>query len=178
MLYFIGLIPPPPLNDEIQGMKMEFKKNYQSAHALNAPPHITLISPFRIREEVVAHKLLQDFAYEDHSFEVKLENFSHFEERVIFIDVRKDQALEETQKALKNMINANLDIFEGTFRNRPFRPHLTLAFKDLSKMHFQRAWEIYRSRKFKEHFMAKELVLLKHDKRKWQIQAKYKLGEQ
>ena len=50
-LYFIALIPPEPLKDQIQDIKLEVTEKFNSSHSLNAPPHITLLSPFRMDEE-------------------------------------------------------------------------------------------------------------------------------
>jgi len=177
MLYFIGLMPPLPLRAKIQEMKMDFKENYDSSHALNSPPHITLIPPFRITDEPTAKELLQNFANEHSSFEVELKDFSHFGKRVIFIDVVESQFLNKLHQGLKKVMSNHSLVFEYASQPKPYHPHLTLAFKDLSNENFRRAWAIYNTQSYNASFETKELVLFKHYQQKWHIDGKFEFGK-
>jgi 2'-5' RNA ligase len=44
---------------------------------------------------------------------------------------------------------------------RPFHPHVTIAFRDLTKENFEQAWQHYSGKPFKESFAANSLSLLK-----------------
>ncbi len=174
-LYFIALIPPSPLKDEIQELKLEVKNKFNSSHSLNAPPHITLLSPFRLEDqnEDKLSSLIEDFTRSVHPFEIRLNNFSTFPPRVIFIDVEKSPSLMNMQNQLEELARSNADLFNYNYDKRPYHPHLTLAFKDLTKKNFYKAWEEFEHRDFEASFTAHSLHLLKHDGDRWQVQTSY-----
>jgi 2'-5' RNA ligase len=177
-LYFIAIIPPAPLKDKIQELKLEVKEKFNSSHSLNAPPHITLISPFRLDKanEESVHSLLEVFTQAFDFLEVQLNNFSTFPPRVIFIDVMKTPGLINIQQRLENMARSNSDIFNYNYDKRPYHPHVTLAFKDLTKSNFHKAWKEFEHQTFNASFKSKKLSLLKHDGERWKEVKTFALG--
>ena len=177
-LYFIALIPPSPLKDEIQELKLEVKAKFNSSHSLNAPPHITLLSPFRLENEQTEKldKFLQDFTQKITPFEVTLNDFYTFPPRVIFIDVDQSSELIKTQEKLEELARSHSDLFNYNYAERPFHPHVTLAFKDLSKSNFYKAWDEFKDRGFEATFTADALHLLKHTGEKWKVIHTFSLG--
>jgi 2'-5' RNA ligase len=177
-LYFIALIPPNPLKDQIQEVKLEVKAKFNSSHSLNAPPHITLLSPFRLEGEDTnqLNSLLEVFAQEFEPFEVRLHNFSTFPPRVVFIDVEQSPGLIEVQENLEELARSHSDLFNYNYAERPYHPHVTLAFKDLTKSNFYKAWKEFQERSFDGSFIADILFLLKHDGDTWSVVKKYSLS--
>ena len=118
-LYFIALIPPTPLRDQIQDIKLEVKDKFNSSHSLNAPPHITLLSPFRMDEEQEDQldSLLDVFAQGFHPFNVQLKDFSTFPPRVVFIDVIKSPALIELQEKLETLARSKPEMLRIIIMN-------------------------------------------------------------
>lgn len=175
-LYFIALIPPEPLRGQIQQLKLEVAEKFESSHSLNAPPHITLISPFRVSNEHLSglQSILEVYAQGHQSFEVHLKDFATFPPRVIFIDVKTSDTLQQFQNKLENMIRAE-DAFGYNYTERPFHPHVTLAFKDLSKENFYKAWDEFKDRNMEETFLADHLYLLKHNGEIWEVFSEYSL---
>lgn len=51
-LYFIALVLPSPLYEEVTRLKEYFRDRYNSKAALRSPPHITLHMPFKWKENV------------------------------------------------------------------------------------------------------------------------------
>src|SRR5688572_30617805 len=101
-LYFIAIVPPTPIYDEALEQKEYFKTHYNSKASLNSPPHITLHMPFRWKEKdenELAAKL-DKFSLGTHPISIKLDNFSSFPPRVIFINVVMSRELEALQKNL------------------------------------------------------------------------------
>jgi|SRR5690625_56974 len=176
MLYFLGYIPPSPLQKEIHQLKMDFKENYKSSHSLNAPPHITLISPFKIKNKDF-EDILKRFAGHQTILNIELQDFSHFGQKVIFIDVKQTPDLMDFQKSLEEIIQENNDVFDFQSSRKNFHPHLTLAFKDLSLSNFKRAWEVYKDKEFKASFLVKELILFKHQEKVWDVFKVFNLSE-
>lgn len=178
-LYFIALIPPAPLKDEIQELKLEIKDRFGSKHSLNAPPHITLLSPFRFEDEHLdqLHSLMDDFAQRFDPLEIQFLNFSTFPPRVIFIDVIKSPKFTEVQSQLEELARSHTELFNYNYDERPFHPHLTLAFKDLSKSDFYEVWKEFENREFQKSFSATELYLLRHNGDEWEVIRSYPLGK-
>lgn len=169
--YFIALIPPPPVYQELQALKEYFRDAYSSKAALRSPPHITLHMPF-LWDEAKEHRLtsrLADFGRRQDPVKVCLDNFSCFAPRVIFVAVTESDALSRLQKELHSFCKRELDIFNANYRDKPFHPHLTLAFRDLKKDRFVPAWKEFENREFKAEFMADKIALLKHNGKNWEV---------
>lgn len=170
-LYFIAIVPPEPVYGEALTLKNQFKDQYHSKAALNSPPHITLHMPFAWKEskEAALINSLEAFSMTQYSFELRLNNFSAFEPRVIFIDVIKNERLEALQKQLKRFCKVELNLFNADYKERAYHPHLTLAFRDLKKPEFYKAWEEFKEKKFEAAVEVTSIFLLKHDGKEWKI---------
>lgn len=168
-LYFIAIVPPSPSFDEALALKHYFKENYQSKASLNSPPHITLHMPFKWREDKEKNLIdtLEDFFAGKDPVTIRFKGFGAFPPRVIFIGVEKNDELNELQHALMRYCKKELQLFNSNYRDLPFHPHLTLAFRDLKKHHFVEAWKEFSEREFETQFVANTVVLLKHTGKEW-----------
>lgn len=178
-LYFIAVLPPSPLLEEIDVLKHYFEKQYQSKASLNSPPHITLHMPFEWKEEKETKLIntLRDFLKTQRAITLQLENFGCFEPRVIFINVIKNKLLDAFQRELHQAFKKELNLFNAYYRDLPFHPHITLAFRDLKKTQFYKAWEEFREKKIEYSFRAGQISLLKHDGKVWQVHTAVSLLE-
>ena len=139
--YFIALIPPPPVSDDALRLKNYFRDQYNSKASLNSPPHITLHMPFKWKEEKECELIdaFGKFSLGRPSFKIELHNFSAFAPRVIFIDVVSNDALSLLNKELHRFCKRELNLFNASYKDQPFHPHLTLAFRDLKKPMFEKS---------------------------------------
>ena len=169
--YFIAIVPPPPIYDEALEQKQYFKDHYQSKASLNSPPHITLHMPFRWREdrEEELEQRLAEFSSKFFPVTISLDNFSSFPPRVIFINVVKSTELETLHTELKRFCKKELNLFNADYKEQPFHPHVTLAFRDLKKPNYQKAWREFEQKRYRADFLANSIALLKHDGRTWQV---------
>ena len=170
-LYFIAIIPPESLYSEALALKQHFKNQYNSQAALNSPPHITLHMPFKWKEgkEAALINRLEMFAEKQKPFEMRLNSFRAFEPRVIFIDVIKDDALTDLQKSLKRFCKIELNLFNADYKEFAYHPHVTLAFRDLKKPEFYKAWGELKEKKLEANFTVSSIALLKHDGEEWKV---------
>jgi 2'-5' RNA ligase len=168
-LYFIAILPPEPLYTEALTLKQHFKDRYNSKAALNSPPHITLHMPFKWKESKEAELVssLEKFSEKQKPFEIRLAGFGAFKPRVISIDVKKDEALAVLQKNLKRFCKTELNLFNADYKEFAYHPHLTLAFRDLKKAEFYKAWEEFKDKRFEATFRVDSIALLKHDGKEW-----------
>ena len=178
-LYFIAIVPPSPIYEEALEQKAYFKSKYNSKASLNSPPHITLHMPFRWseqhEEELACH--LKSFADENSPVTIQLKDFSSFPPRVIFINVVITPELENLQKNMQRYFKRQLNIFNANYKELPFHPHLTLAFRDLKKPNYQKAWEEFVTKNYQATFVASSLTLLKHSGSVWEVHKEFILRQ-
>jgi len=178
-LYFIAIVPPSPIYEETLEQKAYFKSKYNSKASLNSPPHITLHMPFRWNEhdeeELSCH--LKSFTDENPPVTIQLKDFSSFPPRVIFINVVITPELENLQKNLQRYFKRQLNIFNANYKELPFHPHLTLAFRDLKKPNYQKAWDEFVSKNYQATFLASSLALLKHSGSVWEVHKEFALRQ-
>jgi 2'-5' RNA ligase len=169
--YFIAIVPPSPLYDDALRLKNYFRAQYNSKASLNSPPHVTLHMPFRWKEEKENEltEALQEFSQGREVFKVQLHNFSAFPPRVIFIDVVANEALTQLYRELHRFCKRALNLFNASYKDQSFHPHMTLAFRDLKKPLFMKAWEEFQARTFSAQFTVEKIFLLKHNGKIWEI---------
>ncbi len=178
-LYFIALVLPPPLDQQITAWKQYFNEHYGCRAALRSPPHITLYMPFEWKEKKEQELVLglKEFAAIRHPVQVQLLNFGCFPPRVIYVQVTKTPALESLHLELQRFCRVRFNLTQATWRNEVFNPHVTLAFRDLKKVHFAEAWQAFQHREFAGSFHAHYLSLLKHNGKIWQEWQQLTLGQ-
>jgi 2'-5' RNA ligase len=172
--YFIAIVPPEPVFSEIENIKRVVSENYNNKSALRSPAHITLHMPFQWKEEKenILIEKLKLFSYPD-TFKINLKNYSGFEPRVLFVDVIKNNSLDELQNNLVQFVKVNFNIFNQADDKRGFRPHVTIAFRDLKKELYYKAIEEYRQKTFDAEFLCNSFCLLKHTGKHWLVKEEF-----
>ena len=178
-LYFIALVPPGDLEKELWEIKKEMSSRFDTHAALRSPPHITLHMPFRYRADRQENLIesLSSFAIQYSPFIVSLKGFGAFPPRVIYVDVVANDAMAELQKGLLNFMKKEHNIFNANYRDRPFRPHLTVAFRDLRKKQFEEAWEEIKDSVLEICWRASSFCLLRHNGRTWDVYHEFSLHD-
>ncbi|MEG4984179.1 2'-5' RNA ligase family protein [Microcoleus sp. BR0-C5] len=176
--FFIALVPPPDIEHQITEIQRYFATSYNSRGALNSPPHITLQPPFHWLAEDVPklEESLKEFSANRLSIPVTLFGFAAFAPRVIYIDVVKSPELLEIHKDLMSYLETHWGIVDLVSQSRPFVPHMTVAFRDLTKENFQTAWLEFAGRSLHFEFTAPALTLLLHDGSRWNISNQFPLS--
>lgn len=164
------MVPPEP----VFGKCMELKNNFALAHssygALRSPPHITLHMPFNWADRKLNNLIaaIESIARDLTSFKIQLNGFGCFPPRVIFVRVETSPQLILLHKKTEQIFKTELDLFNALYKNEPFIPHITVAFRDLSKNNFHLAWQNYEQKSFEENWMHENLCLLKHNGQRWE----------
>lgn len=173
-LYFIALIPPAPLSEEITGLKQEFKSKYAAKHALKLPAHLTLQIPFKLdkEREPELKDLLQSIAHEQKTFEVKLSGFGAFPPRVIFIKVTNPNPVVDLHEKIQGALDELFSLQDGE-KTRELHPHFTIATRDLKRKIFPSAWEEFSKRNFDAAFVARQFSLFRHNGKTWDRVAEF-----
>ncbi|NMG08157.1 2'-5' RNA ligase family protein [Brasilonema sp. UFV-L1] len=175
MTFFIALLPPQKIQDYANQIKQYFADKYASRHAQKSPPHITLQPPFEWADTEVPRleKCLGDFASRRESVSITLSGFAAFVPRVIYINVVRSQQLLTLHADLMVHLESYLGIVDKVGKTRPFAPHMTVAFKDLTRQNFKAAWSEFEKRELHFEFTASCLTLLLHDGRRWNVTTEF-----
>ena len=94
--YFIAIVIPAPLQQEIEDLKQDLLKDHGLRGALRSPAHITIHRPFEWKEEKENELItkLAGFHFQN-TFNIDVKNFSFFEPRVIYVDVLANDLLNQ-----------------------------------------------------------------------------------
>lgn len=173
--FFIALLPPLKIQDYANEIKQYFAQTYDSQAAQKSPPHITLQPPFEWQLDTLPalKQYLKTFADMRTPLPVTLDGFGAFVPRVIYINVLKTPELLTLQQDLIVYIEASLGIIDQASKNRPFAPHMTVAFRDLTRQNFRAAWPEFQHRPLKFEFIVSQLTLLIHDSRQWNVSTEF-----
>ena len=169
-MYFIAIVAPEDINQQVLKWKNFFKERYECSVALKSPAHITIIPPFWMNEELENDLInsIREFSITKTKFEIILKNFAAFPPKVIFVDVVKSKVLDGLCQSFTEFIFSE-NKFPIKKEDRPFHPHVTLATRDLYKKAFQEAWEIFSTKKYKALWIASGISLLRHNKKNWDV---------
>jgi 2'-5' RNA ligase len=173
--YFIAIVIPEPLFTEIEAIKQDLFDEHGLKGALRSPAHITLHRPFEWKEEKENALMERLTAFKfGKELSVELKDFASFEPRVIYVDVVKNDLLENLHKDLKTFAQKELKLLNEVNDLRGFHPHVTIAFRDLKKPKFYELKAVFNPRKINGHFTCSHFYLLKLEK-KWEILKEFSL---
>ncbi len=173
--FFVALLPPQHIQDCANEIKQYFADRYASSGAQKSPPHITLQPPFEWADSNVSllEQSLKKFASGRKSVPVTLNNFAAFIPRVIYIDVVQTPELMDLQGDLMAYVESDLGIVDQVAQTRSFTPHMTVAFRDLTKQNFNIAWREFVARQLHFEFKCDRLTLLLHDGKRWNVKSEF-----
>lgn len=183
--YFLALLPPEAIQEEVLRIQQTFAKQYHSRKALNSPPHITLQAPFdwpstsTSAAQQTTTALAQGLAeWTNHlkPLPIQLSGFGVFAPRVIYVHVQCTPALLTLHTQLQTYCAEVWNIKDTRSQHRPFIPHITVAFRDLTRANFHASWPHFQDRPFEHHFTVTALTLLKHNSQRWETFSQFAFG--
>lgn len=169
-MYYLAILAPEEINKEVLKWKNFFKERFNCIKALNSPAHITLIPPFWMNNELETElaDFLKEFCMGRKKFIIQLKDFSAFKQKVIYVDIVKNEKLEILHKIFNDCI-LSLQKFPIKKDKNIFQPHITIATRDLYKKDFKEAWEIFFKKKYETEWVATGISLLMHNKKNWEV---------
>jgi 2'-5' RNA ligase len=172
-IYLIAIVPPQPLYAEIQEIKEYIGEKYKTKEALGRPPHITLIPPFNAPKSVEGEikKFLNSFGSKQQSFDIQIDGYGEFSHGTLYMKPAESPEIMSMQKSL---IKQFASVYARGKERGPsygFHPHITVAYKDLTRPMFDAAWREFGDKLFRRRFTLKHIDLMKWD-RGWQTISK------
>lgn len=169
-MYFIALVLPENLNQEILKWKHYMHERFQCKAGLKSPAHITLVPPFWLDESKEDNLSIDvnTIATNQKPFTVQTNDFSAFKPRTIFIDLVKNERLILLKRKVDTFFKDN-ELYKIKTDNRPFHPHITIATRDLFKKSFYEAWPVFEKEKFERQWEAIGISVLRHNKKNWDV---------
>lgn len=174
-MYYVAIVCPSEIDEKVFQFKEWMRKQFGCMVALKSPGHVTLIPPFWMDEarEDELIQTLQQFKSNE-TPEIELKDFSHFGDRVLFIQVTEHSHLTQLKEQTETHF---LQTFNGVIKKdeRPFHPHITVANRDVSPGTFVKAWAHFSKEKFESRFVADAVSVLKLNSGKWNVIAEKKI---
>lgn len=169
-MYFIALVTPEKINDQILRWKQYMRDQFSCVVALRSPAHITLIPPFWMDEGLQAtlENAIAVFSKQQNPFEIIVNGFSAFKPRAIYADISPNEALISLQLQLQDYMLSN-KLARVEREERSYHPHITLAARDLRKKDFYTAWEIFKEKKYEASWRVGGISILKHKQKNWDV---------
>jgi 2'-5' RNA ligase len=176
MLYFIAIVAPGHVNEQVLTWKKYMEQEYGCKVALRSPAHITLVPPFSMssEKEKALSQQLSVFCSGEKSFSIHLHHFDSFAPKVIFVHVEPGKQLVQLKHRLDEHLTPLKD-FSFKKEQRPFHPHITIANRDLPKKDFKKAREYFAGLRYSAEFQADNISLLRHNNKEWEIAASFAL---
>jgi 2'-5' RNA ligase len=180
ILYFIAFIPPEDVASEITNIKQEIANIYNSRKALKVVPHITLKAPFKVSAENSVNVLhwFNNLQLSSSAFNVSLDGFNAFDNKnnpVLFINPVLSNEMQTLQREVIDLFTSNFPQVSLSTHEQDFKPHITIAYRDLEYNRFVEAWAHYRLKPYNVTFKADSLYLLRHNGMQWEIEAVHRL---
>jgi 2'-5' RNA ligase len=169
-MYYLAIVCPDELNKKILSFKLWMQEKFDCKVALKSPAHITLIPPFwfAAEKEDILLQALHGFKSSADAIKIELNNFDHFSNRVIFIDIKPNDHLARVRQEAEDHFFNKLGMIIQK-ETRLFAPHITIANRDLKPGDFNMAWEHFAHKKFEESFSVNKVSMLKLNEGKWHV---------
>ena len=178
-MYYIAVLPPESIRDEVKGFKEEIRERFHSSHALRSPAHITLQMPFHFEESRVAELTdkIARLAQKLTPVTCELEHFGHFGNRVVYVNVKPSPTLNLYRQQLQQLLREEFHFSEKKLPDR-FTPHITIANRDLTPENFTPCMETFNDRDYARTFEIDALVILKHCGDHWEVYREFPFNKE
>jgi 2'-5' RNA ligase len=177
-LFFIALLPPEEIQEAVRSIQQDITDRFSSRAAQKSPPHITVQPPFYWNIEALSklEDCLQVFSRGRSPVPIRLSGFGAFAPRVIYVNVVKTPELMQLKQDFDRQVVASLGE-KLVVDQRPYAPHMTVAFRDLTRQNFMAAWPEFQAKPFEFSFVARQQTLLIHNGQRWTVHTEFPFSD-
>ncbi len=171
-LYFAAIIPPLQIQEIVLKIQRDISARFQTFAVLKVVPHITLKAPFKFPSGMHSQVLtwFESMNCDLGSFELALQDFGCFPNPkcpVIYLKPVITPPLMDLQKAIIGEFRNAFSSQNITQIELAFKPHMTVAYRDLNPALFAAAWAEFKSKKFAVSFPVDKIFLMQHNGKQW-----------
>lgn len=170
-LYFIAIVLPEAAENAVLQWKIKMELLYGCKAQFKSPAHITLMPPFSLNNanEVELIDAMKAINAKMSPVELHLNGFGFFGEHVVYIQVDKNEQLFQLNTKVGTVMKERLGISKPGFFDHPFRPHVTIAHRDLQVNDFHKARKWLENVNFHSNFVVNKVSLLRHNGKFWEM---------
>ena len=157
MRAWIGIVLPRKFYNRIKKVQKDVSKKYDVYSSLGSQigPHITIIYQpnVRIGNFYKIKKTVEEIVKNQTQFCINVNGFAGFTNNVVYVKVVESRELRKLHKMIFNSVNK----FGKIKVYRKYKPHITIAFRDLSDDNFRKIHQEYIKKKISFKFTVKEI---------------------
>ena len=177
-LRLIAVLPPEPLAAYVRAEQQRIADTWGPRHALRTPPHITVIPPIEIGEDLIGRleEIAAQVARAHSAFTLRLRGFGAFAPKVLYVRPVRNEELEGLYLDWRHRLEEDLPGVLERYPDKPYRPHLTLAHRDMEEAQFNAVWAHYGEKRLDIAFKVKSFCILDHVRSGWVVRKEFPLG--
>jgi len=159
-------------NNLVKTVGPKFQENYLVENP--RPSHITLKSPFELKDSEELEKTLKKFVETHKKSEFKINGFDNFRKFVAFLKCEFSPECRKIQKELVNILEKNLNLTPDRF-DAEFTPHITISYGNTPET-FEKIWSHLKkllSPEFNLEF--DNITILKKPHNLWEVHKEFEL---
>lgn len=132
-----GIILEGEINNFMREIELLLFDKFNLRKGLRQPPHVTIKPPFEVSNLSPYQSYLDELCQKIKPFEICVKGFNHFGNKVIYLDVQRDQQLHNIHETIFNDI-------KGKYNHKLVKDemifHATLAYDDIDEETFNKAY--------------------------------------
>ena len=132
----------------IRELRMNISKQFGTSKR-KLVPHITMAGPLYTRDEARLIKEVVDICKKYDQIKFKLDGFSHFEDRVIYVKIKPSPELVNLRADIAKQLNKFCETTTHDVDDKEYTFHATLVMKDIAEK-FDKIWNYVQTWKIPE----------------------------
>lgn len=178
--HFIGVLLPEDITLTLEDCRRYMREAYGCKSGHGTPVHVTLVPPFRLQEEYSTADLVR--AIEKNvlpkglGFTAHIDNFDAFGDRTLFANViANDSWTRLRDETVKAVLNACPGCTKKD--QRPFKPHATVANRDIPAGVMTAALQVMNEMQLVEDFPTDNITIFERKGSRWEESVTLELGD-
>lgn len=160
MRAWVGVVLPKKISNDLFKIQKKISEKYKTYHSLESKIglHFTITHQENVNEKSLKEieKIVNEISKETRPFKIEIKGIRRFyKNRVIYAKVIKSKELNDLNKKL----SYRLSKFGKIRLLRLFTPHITLAYKDITKENFKEAFKEFRNKKISYGFQLNKIYI-------------------
>lgn len=172
--YFIAFTLEGAARAKVSRLRSAISKQFDVHAALKSPPHATLKYPFDTNDIKPVADAVKAFAETLKQSPLYLKDFSHFDDRVWYVQVKPNQKQRAIQNRLVKLVRKTLTLPDDPNETN-WTPHVTLAYKDLTPEKFALIKNYLADKTIDLKIPFNNITILKLVNHKWRIYKKFRI---